>query len=53
MGEGSCGLGMNQRGLRVGCCAMVGDYNSDSSSEENLNLLLHWAQVETSVDSRQ
>ena len=40
VGEGSRGLGRNQRGLRVGCWAMVGDYIEDSSVEENLNLLL-------------
>ena len=52
VGEGSRGLGRNQRGLRVGCCAMVGDYYDDSSVEENLNLLLHLAWVETNIDSR-
>ena len=31
---------------------MVGDYYDDSSIKENLNLLLHLAQVETSVDSK-
>ena len=51
MGEGSRGLGKNQRGLRVGCCAMVGDYYDDSSVKENLNLLLCLAQVETNIDS--
>ena len=51
MGEGSRGLGKNQRGFRVGCCEMVGDYNDDSSVEENLNLLLRLARVETNVDS--
>ena len=51
VGEGSHGLGRNQRGLRVGCCAMVGDYYDDSSVEENLNLLLHLARVEANVDS--
>ena len=50
VGEGSRGLGRNQRGLRVGCCAMVGDYYDDSSVEENLNLLLRLAWVETNVD---
>ena len=50
MGEGSRGLGKNQQGLRVGCCAMVGDYNNDSSYKGNLNLLLHLARVETNVD---
>ena len=50
MGEGSRGLGRNQRGLRVGWCEMVGDYNDDSSVKENLNLLLRLARVETSVD---
>ena len=52
MGEGSCGLGKNQRGLRVGCCEMVGDYYDDSSVKENLNLLLRVARVETSIDSK-
>ena len=52
MGEGSRGLGKNQRGLRVGCCEMVGDYYDDSSVEENLNLLLRLAQIETSANSR-
>ena len=51
MGEGSRGLGKNQRGFRVGCCEMVGDYNDDSSIKENLNLLLRLARVETNVDS--
>ena len=50
MGEGSRGLGKNQRGLRVGCCEMVGDYYGDSSVKENLNLLLHLTQVEANVD---
>ena len=50
MGEGSCGLGKNQRGLRVGCCEMVGDYYNDSSVKENLNLLLHLTWVEATVD---
>ena len=35
----------------MGCCEMVGDYYEDSSVEENLNLLLHLAWVEASVDS--
>ena len=52
MGEGSRGLGKNQRGLRVGCCEMVGDYYEDSSVEENLNLLLHLTRVEANVDSK-
>ena len=52
MGEGSRGLGKNQRGLQVGCCEMVGDYYDDSSIEENLNLLLRLAQVETNIDSK-
>ena len=30
VGEGSRGLGKNQRGLRVGCCEMVGGYYDDS-----------------------
>ena len=47
MGEGSCGLGRNQRGLQVGCCAMVGDYYDDSSVKENF-----LARVETNVDSK-
>ena len=34
----------------MGCWAMVGDYSKDSSSEENLNLLLCLAWVETIVD---
>ena len=51
MGEGSRGLGKNQRGLRVGCCEMVGDYYKDSSVEENLNLLLRLTRVEVSIDS--
>ena len=50
MGEGSRGLGRNQQGLRVGCWAMVGDYNEDSSGKENLNLLLCLARMETNVD---
>ena len=52
VGEGSRSLGRNQRGLRVGCCAMVGDYYDDSSIKENLNLLLRLVRVETSVDSK-
>ena len=52
MGEGSRGLGKNQRGLRVGCCEMVGDYYDDSSVEENLNLLLRLTRVEANVDSK-
>ena len=52
VGEGSRGLGKNQQGLRVGCCAMVGDYYNDSSVKENLNLLLRLTQVETSANSR-
>ena len=52
IGEGSRGLGRNQRGLRVGCCKMVGDYYNDSSFEENLNLLLRLARIETNVDSK-
>ena len=50
MGEGSRGLGKNQRGFQVGCCEMVGDYNDDSSVKENLNLLLRLTRVEASVD---
>ena len=50
MGKGSRGLGRNQRGLRVGCCEMVGDYYDDSSVKENLNLLLRLTRVEVSVD---
>ena len=53
VGEGSHGLGRNQRGLRVGCWAMVGDHNDDSSVEENLNLLLRLTWVKASVDSKQ
>ena len=53
VGEGSRGLGKNQRGLRVGCCKMVEDYYDDSSVKENLNLLLRLARVETNVDSKQ
>ena len=52
VGEGSRGLGKNQQGLRVGCHEMVGDYFDDSSVEENLNLLLRLAWVETSIDSK-
>ena len=52
VGEGSRDLGRNQQGLRVGCCAMVGDYFNDSSVEENLNLSLRLARVETSANSR-
>ena len=52
MGEGSRGLGKNQRGLRVGYCEMLGDYYDDSSVKENLNLLLRLARVETNVDSK-
>ena len=52
MGEGSRGLGKNQRGLRVGHCEMVGDYYDDSSVKENLNLLLRLARIETNVDSK-
>ena len=52
MGEGSRGLGRNQRGLQVGCCEMVGDYYDDSSVEENLNFLLRLTRVEASVDSK-
>ena len=29
---------------------MVGDYNDNSSSEENFNLLLHLTRVEANVD---
>ena len=52
MGEGSRGLGKNQRGLRVGCCEMLGDYYDDSSVKENLNLLLRLTWVEANVDSK-
>ena len=52
MGEGTRGLGKNQRGLRVGCCEMVGGYYDDSSVKENLNLLLRLTQVEANVDSK-
>ena len=52
MGEGSRGLGRNQRGLRVGCCEMVGDYYGDSSVKENLNLLLCFTRIEANVDSK-
>ena len=34
----------------MGCWAMVGDYNEDSSRKENLNLLLRLTQVEANVD---
>ena len=51
MGEGTRGLGKNQRGLRVGCCEMVGGYYDDSSIKENLNLLLRLARVGTNVNS--
>ena len=51
MGEGSRGLGKNQRGFQVGCCEMVGDYSEDSSVEENLNLLLRLTRIEANVDS--
>ena len=34
----------------MGCWAMVGVYNNDSSSKENLNLLLCLTQVEASID---
>ena len=40
MGDGSHGLGRNQRGLRVGCWAMVGDYNDDSSIQGELEYLV-------------
>ena len=36
----------------MGCWAMVGDYNDDSSIRENLNLLLRLTWVEASVDSK-
>ena len=52
VGEGSHSLSRNQRGLRVGCCTMVGDYYDDSSIKENLNLLLRSTRVEANVDSR-
>ena len=52
MGKGFHGLGKNQRGLRVGCCEMVGDYYDDSSVKENLNLLLCLTWVEANVDSK-
>ena len=51
VGEGSRGLDKNQRGFRVGCCKMVGDYDDDSSIKENLNLLLRLTRVEANVDS--
>ena len=50
MDEGSRGRGRNQQGFQVGCCEMVGDYNNDSSSEENLNFLLRLTRVEANVD---
>ena len=50
MGKGFHGLGKNQRGLRVGCCEMVGDYYDDSSVKENLNLLLRLTRVEANAD---
>ena len=34
----------------MSCWAMVGDYNEDSSSKENLNLLLRLTRVEANVD---
>ena len=34
----------------MGCWAMVGVYNDESSSKENLNLLLHLTWVEANVD---
>ena len=34
----------------MGCWAMVGDYSKDSSSKDNLNLLLRLTRVEASVD---
>ena len=34
----------------MGCWAMVGNYREDSSSKENLNLLLCLARVETNID---
>ena len=34
----------------MGCWAMVGDDNEDSSGKENLNLLLHLTRVEANVD---
>ena len=40
MDEGSRGLGRNQRGLQVGCWAMVGDYNDNSSIQEELEYLV-------------
>ena len=51
MGEGTRGLGKNQRGLRVGCCKMVGGYYDVSSVKENLNLLLRLARIGTNVNS--
>ena len=53
MGEGSRGLGKNQRGFRVGWCEMVGDYSDDSSVKENLNLLLRLTQVEANIDLKE
>ena len=53
VGEGSHGLGRNQRGLRVGCWAMVGDYIEDSSVKKNLNLLLRLTWVGPRVDLKQ
>ena len=52
VGEGSRSLGKNQRGLRVGCCAMVGDYSDDSSSKENLNLLLRLTWMKASINPK-
>ena len=34
----------------MGCWAMVGDYNGDSSGKENLNLLLCLTRIEANVD---
>ena len=34
----------------MGCWAMVGDYNEDSSGEENLNLLLRLTRIEANID---
>ena len=53
MGEGSHDLSKNQQGLRVGCWAMVGDYSSDGSGRENLNLLLCLTRVEASIDLKE
>ena len=50
MGKGSCSRRRNQQGFRVGCCEMVGDYSDDSSSKENLNLLLCLTRVEANID---